>query len=301
MNWQYFTWIILIIVCAFLIFFYWVAPSIRLMYDGDCLESFDNPLEVKKDMIDKDYARIYDKVFDEKEMYVVEAKSILDFMGEKRVKGVVLDVGTGTGKHYQHMSVGGNKVLGLERSGAMIDIFRMRNPLGKVIEGDMRNEGLFEAQKFGMIVCLKETLYHNKVKDWDSILSNFYYWLKPNGYLVLHIFDRDKLDPAPRNMTFVRKDGEGRRHGITNFPNFTHDGWWETKGKVVCQYNEIIAVRDKKGNIIRKKHYKHNLAIPEKEKIMEKVLGNYFKLMNVVKMEKIGIVDHELCFFKKIK
>jgi len=291
----------LIVLCSFLLFFYLVAPKIRLMYEGDCLESFENPLEVKKDMIDELYARIYDKVFDEKDMYVMEAKSVIDFVVEKGVKGVILEVGSGTGKHYQNLVVGGRHVLGLERSGAMLDIFRRRNPLGKVVEGDMRNEGLFGAQKFGMIVCFKETLFHNNVKDWDTILSNFYYWLKPNGYLVIHVFDRDKLDPAPRNMTFIRKDGEGRTHGITNFPNFTHDGWWERKGKVVCQYNEIIAMRDKKGNITKKKHYKHNLAIPEKGKIMEKILGNYFKLVNVVKMDKIGIVDHELCFFKKIK
>ena len=295
-------WIVIVIICAFLIFFYFIAPQIRGMFLlGECLESFDNPLEVKKDLIDKTYAKIYDKVFDEKEMYTIEAKAVLDFMKDKKVKGYVLDVGTGTGKHYQHMSVGGHKVLGLDRSTAMLDIFRMRNPLGKVVEGDMRNEGLFGSQKFGMIVCLKETLFHNKIVDWDAILSNFYYWLKPNGYLVLHIFDRDKLDPAPRNMTFIRKDGNGRKHGITNFPNFTHDGWWEVKGKVVCQYNEIIALRDKKGNITSKKHYKHNLAIPEKGKIIEKILGNYFKLVKTEKMEKIGIVDHELCFFKKIK
>lgn len=298
-NWIF--WLI-VIIGAILVFYYWISPQIRGMFLlGDCLESFENPLEVKKDLIDKTYAKIYDKVFDEKEMFVIEAKEIIDFIGKKKVKGYILDAGTGTGKHYQHMSVGGNRVLGLERSDAMVDIFKMRNPLGKVVEGDMRNENLFGAQKFGMIVCLKETLYHNKIKDWDAILSNFYYWLKPNGYLVLHVFDKEKLDPAPRNMTFIRGDGEGRKHGITNFPNFTHDGWWEKKGNVICQYNEIIAIRDSKGNIKTKKHYKHNLVIPDKQKIMEKILGNYFKLIDVVKMEKIGIVDHELCFFKKIK
>ena len=117
----------------------------------------------------------------------------------------------------------------------------------------------------------------------------------------MHIFDREKLDACPRNMTFSRKDGEGRQHGITNFPNFTHDGWWEKRGQVICQYNEIIAMRDKKGTITKKKHYKHNLAIPEKRKIIEKIMSNYFKLVEIVKLDRLGLKDHELYFFKKIK
>jgi len=265
------------------------------------LESFENPLEISKDLIDKLYAKIYDKIFDEPKIFIEECTDILKFIDKHKITGEILDAGTGTGKHYQNLVSNGNKVIGLDRSLAMIDIFKLRNPLGKYVEGDLKNEGLFEAQRFKMICCLKETLYHNKIINWDTILSNFYYWLKPGGYLVIHIFDREKLDPSPRNMTLLRKDGEGRQHGITNFPNFTHDGWWEKKGKVICQYNEIIAMRDTKGTITKKKHYKHNLAIPDKSKIIEKILGNYFKLVEIIKLDKIRIKDHELYFFKKIK
>ena len=292
-------WAFILIILGFLIVYFLVRPKISIMLE-DNLEGFDNPLEVKKDMIDEVYAKMYDKVFDEKEMYVIEAKLINDFRATHKCDGYILDVGTGTGKHYQHMS-NGNKVVGLERSEAMVNIFKKRNPLGKVILGDMKNEALFGGQKFSMICCLKETLYHNKIIDWDTILSNFYYWLKPKGYLVIHIFDREKLDPAPRYMSINRTDAEGRKHSITNFPNFTHDGWWLKKGNVICQYNEILAIRGKKGQIKNKKHYKHNLVIPKKEKIVEKILGNYFKLVDVVQMSKYGMRDHDLYFFKKIR
>jgi SAM-dependent methyltransferase len=296
MRWLYIFLVFLVVIICILVIF-----SRRVDFLAEDVESFDNPLEIKKDMMDKNYVAIYDKVFNEKEMYVVEAKVILDFLKKKRVNGYILDAGTGTGKHYLNLSTGGAKILGIERSDAMVNVFKKRNPLGRVEKGDLRNENLFGAQKFSVICCLKETLYHNKVKDWDTILSNFYYWLKPGGYLIIHLFDREKLDPAPRNFTFLRTDGSGRKHGITNFTNFTHDGWWQKKGDVICQFNEIIALRDKKGKVIDKKHYKHNLAIPKRDKIMEKILNNYFKMVDIVKMEKIGIIDHDLCFFKKIK
>lgn len=273
------------------------------------IENFDNPLEIKEDKIDKLYAKLYEQVFNEPEVYVNETKCIIDFMNRNPVKqkkktnnNLILDAGTGTGKHFQHLATAsGYKLMGVDRSEIMEHLFKIRNPLGKFILGDLRNEGLFKAETFSYICCLKETLYHNSIKEWDTILSNFYYWLKPEGYLIIHIYDRDKLDPAPRNMSFIRHDAKKRKHSITNFPKFTHDGWWEMKGNTVCQYNEIYAIRGKSGEVEKKRHYKHNLIIPNKDKIMEKILRNYFKLVDVVKMEKMGLVDHELCFFKKNK
>ena len=303
MQWKHYLYISILILVIILIILYIIGKRLQWdILDLDNAESFENPLEIRKDMIDKLYAKIYDKVFDEPEVFKEESKEIIKFMDKHHIEGgEILDVGTGTGKHFQNLSSSGLKVIGVDRSEAMLEIFALRNPLGKYILGDVKNEALFPKQKFKMILCLKETLYHNKMIDWDTILSNFFFWLKPDGYLVVHIFDREKLDACPKNMTFSRKDGEGRQHGITNFPNFTHDGWWEKRGQVICQYNEIIAMRDKKGAITKKKHYKHNLAIPEKKKIIEKIMSNYFKLVEIVKLDSLGLKDHELYFFKKIK
>jgi SAM-dependent methyltransferase len=305
-------WIFIIFVIAILLFSFLIAPRIKQVFQSCSvieLESFDNPLDIKEDKLDKLYTKLFDQVFDEKPMYIEECKIIMNFIEKhpvklkKKDKALILDCGTGTGKHFQYLSAAGGdyKLIGLERSQSMIDIFSVRNPLGKVYKGDLRNENLFDGETFPYILCLKETLYHNQVKEWDSILNNFFYWLKPGGYLIIHVYDRTKLDPSPRNMTMIRYDTEKRKHGITNFPNFTHDGWWIQRGNVICQYNEIFALRDKKGDVAKKRHYKHNLAIPNKDKIMEKIIGNYFKLVEIVRLEKMGILDHELCFFKKNK
>lgn len=299
-------WIIILIILLFIL----LILTLLYIYGRSLMnkyEDFDNPLDAKTDMIDKLYGKLFDKVFDEKSVIISETKSILNFIKLHPVKSsdksFILDCGSGTGKHYQYISSGntGLSVIGLERSNIMADIFNVRNPIGKLIMGDMKNENLFESEKFSYILCLKETLYHNSIKDWNTILSNIYFWLKPGGYLIMHVFDRTKLDPAPLNMSIVRKDGKGRNHSITNFPTFTHDGWWEQRGSVICQYNEIFALHSEDGKIKKKRHYKHNLVIPSKDKIMEKIINNYFKLIEIVKFADDKITDHELCFFKKTK
>ena len=295
--------IILLIFLFILVLLYIYGRSLEREY-----EEFDNPLDAKTDMIDKLYGKLFDKVFNEKNAIVSETKEIIDFIKRHPVKSgddksYILDCGSGTGKHYQYLNSGntGLSVIGLERSQAMADIFNVRNPTGKLIMGDMKNENLFESEKFSYILCLKETLYHNSINDWNTILSNVYFWLKPGGYFIIHVFDREKLDPAPLNMSLLRSDAKKRVHSITNFPTFTHDGWWETRGKSVCQYNEIFALHGTDGKITKKRHYKHNLSIPPKDKIMEKIIENYFKLMEIKKFDNDKITDHELCFFKKTK
>ena len=298
--------IILLVILLILVLLYIYGRSLEREY-----EEFDNPLDAKTDMIDKLYGKLFDKVFDEKTAIVSETKEIIDFIKRHPIKSnadksdtsYILDCGSGTGKHYQYLNSGntGLSVIGLERSSVMADIFNVRNPTGKLIMGDMRNENLFESHKFSYILCLKETLYHNSIKDWNTILSNIYFWLKPGGYFIVHIFDREKLDPAPLNMSLLRKDAKKRVHSITNFPTFTHDGWWEMRGKTICQYNEIFALHGTDGKITKKRHYKHNLSIPPKDKIMEKIIENYFKLMEIKKFDGDKITDHELCFFKKTK
>jgi len=308
-----FIWIIitifiaLLVVALFLPKFREIIKDYQLLYDEN--ENFENPLDSKEDRIDKLYCKLYDQVFNESNVYLEEVKKIINFMNEHEVPkkkksptNYVLECGSGTGKHYQYLSTATDyKVMGLDRSKSMEEIFKLRNPLGHITLGDMRNENLFKAETFSFIICLKDTLYHNTMNDWDTILSNFYFWLKPGGYLIIHVYDRDKLDPTPRNMSFVRYDPSKRKHSITQFPNFTHDGWWEVKGNTICQYNEIFAIRGKNNEIEKKRHYKHNLVIPAKGKIMEKIIGNYFKLIDVIRMDKMGLVDHELCFFKKNK
>lgn len=287
-------WFYITILLLFILIIILINYNLPLYYQED----FENPVKVKDGEIDKLYVKLFDKVFDEKMMYEGEVKLIDEFLKKEKHKKI-LEVGCGLGKHFELLSKK-YQLEGLERSKAFLDIFKVRNPLGKVKKGDMIEENNYPAETFNVILCLKETLYHNDFKDWDDILSNLYYWLKPGGILVIHIFDKEKLDPAPRAHSMYKFDEKNRKHSITHFKNFTHDSWWENKKKYV-KFHEIFAIRNDKNKVSKKRHYVHNLDIPKKEKIVEKIISNYFKLVKIIPLENLGVTDHELYFFKKNK
>ncbi|GAJ17157.1 unnamed protein product, partial [marine sediment metagenome] len=90
------------------------------------------------------------------------------------------------------------------------------------------------------ILCLADTLYQNRPAKARTILSNFYYWLKPGGRLYLTVYDKDKLDPGPREFSQYYEDEKGRKHALTYFEKFTHDAWYEKKAKDVANYLEKV-------------------------------------------------------------
>ena len=51
----------------------------------------------------------------------------------------------------------------------------------------------FDAQSFTHITCLYFTIYY--IKDKTRLFKNCYDWLKPGGYMVLHLVNRNMFDP----------------------------------------------------------------------------------------------------------
>lgn len=254
------------------------------------------------DSIDKLYAKLYNLVFDEKQMFKYEFDLINKFIKNKVKKEenkiTVLDLGTGVGRHYELFNERYN-THGLDKSRNMLDHAFIRNPVNKIKIGDLKDDKNFSQMKFDVILCLKDTLYHNSPKDWDDILSNIYYWLKPNGYFVIHLFNKKKIDPAPRNHSQYNLDSKKIRHAITHFKNFTHDAWWKKKSPNLYEYNEIFAFRNKSLEKYKKKYYRLTLYFPEKERIINKIKEHYFNLVHIDRLDYIEIYDHEIFYFKK--
>ena len=82
MHWKHYLYISFLILVIILIILYFIGKRVKFdILDLENAESFDNPLEVKKDMIDKLYAKIYNKVFDEPDVFKKESKNLLPFSG----------------------------------------------------------------------------------------------------------------------------------------------------------------------------------------------------------------------------
>jgi SAM-dependent methyltransferase len=69
--------------------------------------------------------------------------------------------------------------------------------------GNIEDSLLFEKRKFTHILCLYFTIYHFKNKN--IFFKNCYQWLKPGGYLIIHLVEKEKFDtvfPVGNNLLF---------------------------------------------------------------------------------------------------
>jgi len=245
----------------------------------------------------------FENNFDKDNIYVKFHNIIFDNSYENCVNNIikytkigkdsdVLDAGCGIGNHYKLLN-NKCKLIGVDISKEMIKYAKIRNPGGQFINKDLIDDKIFNNEKFTHIVCLLDSLYHNNEKDMEKIVMNFYYWLKPGGYLVVNVFDRNKLDPGPQKFTQYYKDDKGIKHGLTYFDTFTHDAHWEEVDNNSVKYVEIIVLSEGK-----KKSKEIKLHIPkDKEKVIIMINKCGFKVENILEEEE-GI---EMLIFKKIK
>jgi SAM-dependent methyltransferase len=294
-----------------------------------------------KDPYDDHYVKMYDKIFDGMQYFEVEANSIkktfelnddsdsdsdsnsninsnnknsnknsnrnsnkiinqasYNKWGKDEIR--ILDAGCGSGKHFSFFA-DKFKIVGIDHSKSFLQRAQLRNPTGKFILGDITNDRIVEPISFTHILCLVDTLYHNKPSKMDDIFENFSYWLKPDGLLYIHVYDKTLLDPAPREFSQHYYDDNKNKHSITYYKTFTHDAWWKVgdddkDSKDVVYYNEKYIVESGKAKL-----KVHKMYMPPKEKIIGKIQSKGFELVDIIALKDLGILDHDLYVFKKIK
>jgi len=95
----------------------------------------------------------------------------------------------------------GYSVYGVDKSPDMVKYSMDKYPDLMIKVGDIKDPLLYDRHVFSHIVCLYYTIYHFKNKI--EFFKNSYNWIKPGGYLVLHLVEPTKFDvtvPASRNI-----------------------------------------------------------------------------------------------------
>ena len=108
-------------------------------------------------------------------------------------KSIVLDVGSGTGHHVSSYKSHGIDSIGVDISPSMIKESKTNYPDLKFELGDIMNKSMFQEQSFTHISCFYFTIYY--IKNKRKFFDNCMYWLKPGGFLAIHLVNRDKFDP----------------------------------------------------------------------------------------------------------
>ena len=149
---------------------------------------------LKKDenIYDDFYSDIYDKIHLPEERIVYELKKIIKTTEQNTRTSVFLDIGSGTGHMVNELKEAGYTAYGIDKSESMINKSKENYPNTICKEGDVLEPMSFEKSTFTHIICTYFTIYH--LKDKRTFFNNCYYWLMPNGYLILHLVNRNKYD-----------------------------------------------------------------------------------------------------------
>jgi SAM-dependent methyltransferase len=149
-------------------------------------------LKSGNDVYDDFYADIYDYLVFSNQKNEYEVGEIVNKTTPSS-QSRILDVGSGTGHHVAELSIQGLDVLGIDISPSMVDKARIDFPKYKFEVADATNSGEFGPNMFTHIMCMYFTIYY--IQDKVQFFQNCMKWLKPGGYFILHLVDRDNFDP----------------------------------------------------------------------------------------------------------
>lgn len=138
------------------------------------------------------YANIYDQLVFNQAKDNYEIGQIVNNTKPTR-ESIILDVGSGTGHHVNMLASQGYKVTGIDNSPAMVRKAKANYPKYNFMQGDVTRAEQFKPSSYTHILCLYFSIYY--FKDKLQFFKNCMSWLKPGGYLVVHIVDREKFDP----------------------------------------------------------------------------------------------------------
>jgi len=149
---------------------------------------------VKKNnnLYDDFYCSVYDQLLYDPNKNDFEVQQIEDITKLNK-NSTVLDLGCGKGHYVNFYSKRAMSGQGIDKSKSMITACKKKYPHCKFKHGDMLNGMIYSSDSFTHAICLYFTIYY--IKNKQQFFENVYKWLKPGGYLVLHMVNRDKFDP----------------------------------------------------------------------------------------------------------
>jgi SAM-dependent methyltransferase len=188
-------------------------------------------LKENQNAYDDFYAQIYDDLMlpDKKSEY--EVSKIIEMTEPSRYYSSFLDVGSGTGDMVNILKKNGYKACGIDKSSAMIAKSQYKFPDASMKCGDVLDPITFDRGTFSHITCTGFTIY--EIENKSLFFQNCYFWLQQNGYLILHLVDKDTFDPIipagkPKVLDSPQKYSKKRiTDTLIDFMDFTYKSTYD--------------------------------------------------------------------------
>jgi len=228
-------WATLIVFLAVAIIVIWVINFFNMLYKSNS-EGFEQEsrfiLKQNDEVLeDPFYVGIYDELFYKKLYNSYEVGIILNEI-HPTSKDVVIEIGSKTGSYASALQqTCGCNVIGLDKSKAMVEYASKKHPNCKFIQGDPLDFMSFSSEYATAFLLLDFAIYY--IKDRRTLFYNCYHWLKPGGYLVLHLVNRHMFDPivpAAKPFTLVSPQSVAKKRITTSdvvFENFDYKSKFE--------------------------------------------------------------------------
>jgi SAM-dependent methyltransferase len=149
-------------------------------------------LKENGEIYDEFYSEIYDKLMlpQDKSQYII-SKMIVMTEPSKQYSSF-LDIGSGTGDLVASLRNSGYKAYGIDKSRAMVERSKIKYPDTPIKCGDSLIPITYDRGSFTHILCTGMTIY--EIENQRQLFQNIYFWLQPNGYLILQLVVRDTFD-----------------------------------------------------------------------------------------------------------
>ena len=144
------------------------------------------------EIYDDFYATIYDDLVFNKNKNDYEIGKWIKHTKPNQ-ESIVLDIGSGTGHHVSSLKAHGYDATGIDISPSMVKKSKETYPDLKFQVADVLTTSLYPAGSFTHVTCFYFTIYY--IQNKKLFFENCIQWLRPGGFLAVHIVNRDKFDP----------------------------------------------------------------------------------------------------------
>ena len=148
-------------------------------------------LKRDSEIYDDFYVEIYDKLHkpDNKVDYYID---FINKNTQTSNESIILDVGSGTGHLVDKLNKSGIQTYGIDKSNSMIKKTEEKYPNIQCKCENVIDPLAFEKSTFSHILCMNKTIY--EIEDKHRFFNNCYFWIKPGGYLIVHLVEPSKFD-----------------------------------------------------------------------------------------------------------
>lgn len=189
--------------------------------EGFALQGYTE--KTNENLFDPFYSEIYDYLAFSDGRNEYEVNEIISLTNPNK-KSVILDIGCGTGNIVNIFHEKGYTILGVDQSKAMVKKTMTKYPHVKIITGNVLKTQLFPPFYFTHILCLYFTIYY--INNKTLFFENVFDWLKPGGYFVLHLVNRDNFSPVLPMNSYQRGNKNGKSTKI-QFDGFDYESTFE--------------------------------------------------------------------------